>query len=90
MALTIDPGDLSRYLTLDGKVRGLEGQGWAWVYDNLLSIRQTVGWIVENRAIAVPEHSREFLERATHPESLRENAGRLGGGWLRLWERLYA
>ncbi len=90
VALTIAPGDLSGYLNPDGTVRGLEGQGWPWVYDNLLSVTQTVGWIEKKRAIAVPDDSRELVERATHPECLRDEAARMGGGWMRLWERLYA
>ena len=89
VALMINPGDLARYLTPDGRVRGLEGQGWAWVYDNLLSVGQTVGWIAENRLIVVPDDSRELVERATHPEFLRDKVTRMGAGWLQLWERLY-
>ncbi len=38
VALMIDPGHLAAYLAPDGRVRGRQQRGWAWVYDNLLSV----------------------------------------------------
>ena len=89
-AAMIDPGDLTRYLMADGSIRGREQQGWAWVYQNLLAVRQTTGWIADNGTITVPDDSRELVERSTHAEHLRGEAERLGGAWMRLWERLYS
>ncbi len=89
-ALMIDPGELAEYMTAEGRVHGRQRQGWAWVYDNLLSVAQTIAWIKVRGLIAVPDHSRELVERATHAGYLRSEAERLGGAWLRLWERLYS
>ena len=89
-AMMIDPGDLTEYITAAGQVHGREHQGWAWVYDNLLSVVQTIAWIEEHGIITVPDHSRELVERATHADYLRSEAKRLGSAWTRLWERLYS
>ena len=90
VALMIDPGDLTTYLAADGRVRGRQQQGWAWVYNNLLAVGQTIDWIVRNESITVPHDSRALVERATHADHLRGEAERLGGAWIRLWERLYS
>ena len=90
VALMIDPGHLAAYLAPDGSVRGRQQQGWAWVYDNLLSVGQAIDWIARNGSITVPDDSRELVERSTHADYLRAEAERLGGPWMRLWERLYS
>ena len=90
VTLMIDPGNLAAYLAADGRVRGLEQQGWAWVYDNLLSVGQTIDWIARKGSITVPDDSRELVERSTHADYLRSEAERLSGAWMRLWERLYS
>ena len=89
-ALMINPGDIAKYIMADGSVRGRMHQGWAWVYENLLSVRQTIAWISENGSITVPDDSRELVERSTHAAHLRSEAARLGSAWVRLWERLYS
>ena len=90
VAMMIDPGHLAAYLAPDGSVRGRQQQGWAWVYDNLLSVGQAIDWIARNGSITVPDDSRELVERSTHADYLRAEAERLGGQWMRLWERLYS
>ena len=90
VALMIDPGRLAAYLAPDGSVRGRQQQGWAWVYDNLLSVGQAIDWIARYGSITVPDDSRELVERSTHADYLRGEAERLGGQWMRLWERLYS
>ena len=71
VALMIDPGHLAAYLAPDGSVRGRQQQGWAWVYDNLLSVGQAIDWIARNGSITVPDDSRELVERSTHADYLR-------------------
>ena len=86
----IDPGDLEDYLAQDGRPLGRKGQGWPWVYRNLLSVAETLRWIKERGAITVPDDSRELVERASHADYLRDQAERHGGSWLALWRRLYS
>jgi CRISPR-associated endonuclease/helicase Cas3 len=52
-AVVIDPGDLNRYLLPKGKVVGYPGQGWAWVYNNLLSVRAPF-WLTESTSSPPP------------------------------------
>lgn len=88
-AWIIDPGDLDQYVTSDGKPLGREGQGWPWVYRNLLSVSETLDWIRTQGEIIVPDHSRALVERATHADHLREVADQAGEKWQALWRRLF-
>jgi CRISPR-associated endonuclease/helicase Cas3 len=88
-AVLIDPGPLDQYLLSKGRVVGRSGQGWPWVYRNLLSVKETLEWIAERKSVSVPEHCRELVERATHADYLRERASALGGFWTDLWRELF-
>jgi CRISPR-associated endonuclease/helicase Cas3 len=88
-AVVIDPGDLNRYLLPKGKVVGYPGQGWAWVYNNSLSVRATLDWLNEGRSISIPEDCRWLVERATHADYLRELGASLGVNWTDLWRNLF-
>ena len=88
-AVVIDPGGLDRYLQPRGKVVGYLRQGWAWVYNNLLSVRATLDWLSSSRRISIPEDCRLLVERATHADYLRELAGSLGDSWTDLWRNLF-
>jgi CRISPR-associated endonuclease/helicase Cas3 len=88
-AVVIDPGTLDRYLLPKGKVIGRLGQGWPWVYDNLLSVRATLDWLHSGRSISIPDDCRTLVERATHADYLREMAASLGGSWIDLWRNLF-
>lgn len=88
-ALMIDPGPLERYLSADGRVRGQEGQGWAWVYCNLLAVHETLAAVRESGSVTVPDDCRTLVERSTHADHLRDTATELGPAWLALWRRLY-
>ena len=85
----IDPGTLEQYLMPNGKVVGHRGQGWPWVYSNLLSVRATLDWVLSHGSISVPDDCRVLVERATHADFLREMAGSLGGHWTDLWRNLF-
>src|SRR4029077_1266891 len=73
-AVLIDPGPLENYLAPRGKVVGQAGQGWPWVYSNLLSVRATVDWLQVRKQITVPDDCRILVERATHADYLRKTA----------------
>jgi len=88
-AWIIDPGDLDQYVTHDGKPLGREGQGWPWVYRNILSVSETLDWVRTHGEIIVPDHSRVLVERATHADHLRGLADRAGERWQALWQRLF-
>jgi CRISPR-associated endonuclease/helicase Cas3 len=88
-AVMIDPGTLDRYLLPTGKVIGRPGQGWPWVYNNLLSVRATLEWLHLGRSISIPDDCRSLVERATHADYLREMAASLGGSWTDLWRDLF-
>jgi CRISPR-associated endonuclease/helicase Cas3 len=88
-AVMIDPGALDQYLLPKGKVRGRGGQGWPWVYNNLMSVRATLDWLHSRRSISVPDDCRSLVERATHADFLREMAAALGGNWTDLWRELF-
>jgi CRISPR-associated endonuclease/helicase Cas3 len=88
-AVVIDPGGLDRYLLPKGKVIGHRGQGWAWVYNNLLSVRATLDWLSSGRSISIPEDCRSLVERATHADYLRELGASLGVNWTDLWRDLF-
>ena len=88
-AVMIDPGSLDRYLLPKGKVLGRLGQGWPWVYNNLLSVRATLDWLHSSRSIAIPDDCRLLVERATHADYLRDMAKSLGGSWTDLWRELF-
>lgn len=82
-AWLIEPGDMGRYVSDDGRACGQQGQGWTWVYP-MLAVAATVEWIRAHERIRVPEDSRTLVERATHPAHLQEVADRMGAGWQRL------
>jgi CRISPR-associated endonuclease/helicase Cas3 len=88
-AVVIDPGGLDRYLLPRGKVVGHRGQGWPWVYNNLLSVRATLDWLSSGRSISIPEDCRSLVERATHADYLRELGASLGVNWTDLWRDLF-
>ena len=88
-AVLIDPGPLENYLAPRGKVLGQAGQGWPWVYNNLLSVRATLDWLQVRKQITVPDDCRILVERATHADYLREMAGSLGRRWTDLWRELF-
>lgn len=88
-AVVIDPGPLDQYLLPKGKVLGRPGQGWPWVYDNLLSVRATLDWLHSGRSISIPDDCRLLVERATHADCLRKTAASLGGSWTDLWRELF-
>ena len=87
--LLIEPGDLARRLDDKGRPRGLPGQGWPWVYRALLSVQQTLEWVRDHGAIVTPDHCRDLVERATHPDHLREIAEELGDQWPLHWQETY-
>jgi hypothetical protein len=80
---------LKTYLASRGKVLGRSGQGWPWVYSNLLSVRATLDWLQVRKQITIPDDCRILVERATHADYLREMAGSLGRGWTDLWRELF-
>jgi hypothetical protein len=88
-AVMIDPGTLDQYLLPKGKVIGHPGQGWPWVYNNLLSVRATLDWLHSGRSISIPDDRRSLVERATHADHLRKTAASLGGSWTDLWRDLF-
>jgi CRISPR-associated endonuclease/helicase Cas3 len=88
-AAMIDPGTLDQYLLPKGKVVGRAGQGWPWVYDNLLSVRATLDLLRSGRSISIPDDCRALVERATHADHLRKTAAMLGGRWTDLWRELF-
>lgn len=59
---------------------GVSEQGG--VYRNLLVVEATRRLIAEYSIWTIPEMNRMLVERATHPELLRELAESLGGHWL--------
>jgi CRISPR-associated endonuclease/helicase Cas3 len=88
-AVVIDPGTVDQYLLAKGKVIGRLGQGWPWVYNNLLSVKATLDWLHPGRSISIPDDCRSLVERATHADYLREMAAALGGSWTDLWRELF-
>jgi len=88
-AVLIDPGPLENYLAPRGKVLGQTGQGWPWVYSNLLSVQATLDWLRARKQITVPDDCRILVELATHADYLREMAGTLGRHWTDLWRELF-
>jgi CRISPR-associated endonuclease/helicase Cas3 len=89
VAVVINPGALDQYLLPKGKVVGRTGQGWPWVYNNLLSVRATLDWLRTAKGISIPEDCRTLVERATHADYLRDLATSIGGRWLDLWRELF-
>ncbi len=83
----------------DGSFAGLAGRparGFGdpdrAVYRDLLVLRATLDLVRSRPAVAIPDHNRELVERATHPEALRALAERLAAAddpaWLAHWEKL--
>jgi hypothetical protein len=87
--VVIDPGTLDQYLLPKGKVLGRPGQGWPWVYNNLLSVKSTLDWLHSGRPISIPGDCRALVEGATHADHLRQMADALGGSWTDLWRELF-
>jgi CRISPR-associated endonuclease/helicase Cas3 len=88
-ALVIDPGEVEQYIDLKGQPWGRPGQGWAWIYRNLLAVDQTMAFIRSRGRIVTPRDCRELVESATHAEHLREIAEVRGGRWVLLWRTIY-
>jgi hypothetical protein len=80
---------LDQYLLPKGKVLGRPGQGWPWVYNNLLSVKATLDWLRSGRSITIPDDCRALVERATHADYLQDLAASLGGSWIDLWRDLF-
>jgi len=87
--LVIGPGALDQYLLPNGRVLGRIGQGWPWVYNNLLSVRATLDWLGSGRSISIPDDCRPLVEQATHADYLHQMAALLGGSWTDLWRNLF-
>jgi CRISPR-associated endonuclease/helicase Cas3 len=88
-AIVIDPGTLDRYLLPNGRVLGRVGQGWPWVYNNLLSVRATLNCLRSGRSVSIPDDCRSLVEQATHADHLHQMAASLGGSWTDLWRNLF-
>jgi CRISPR-associated endonuclease/helicase Cas3 len=88
-ALLIEPGDLGTYIGDSGAVYGRPGQGWPWIYPNLLAVGATLDWVRKQGVVSVPQDSRQLVEQATHADLLRETAAARGGRWLALWSKLH-
>ena len=88
-AVVIGPGALDQYLLPNGRVLGRIGQGWPWVYNNLLSVRATLDWLGSGRSISIPDDCRPLVEQATHADYLHQMAALLGGSWTDLWRNLF-
>jgi CRISPR-associated endonuclease/helicase Cas3 len=88
-AVMIDPGPLDQYLRPNGEPQGQPGQGWPWVYRNILSVRSTLDWLGSGRSISIPDDCRALVERATHADYLRQIAESLGATWKRLWRNTF-
>jgi CRISPR-associated endonuclease/helicase Cas3 len=88
-AIVIDPGRLDRFIQQNGRPRGEAGQGWPWVYSNLLAVDETLQWIESRGEIVVPRDSRHLVEQATHADHLEDLAIQRGGRWETLWRWLY-
>jgi hypothetical protein len=77
-------GPLVQYVKDDGRVSWVDGHGWAFVYQNLLSVQATLDWITANGQIRVPEDSRRLVEGATHRDHLKEMADGRSPAWQAL------
>ena len=80
--LLLDPDELDAYLTGDRAKppRGLDGQGWGWIYP-VLPVAASLAWLrAAAGLVRLPEDGRAFVEAATHPEALAPLAER-GRAW---------
>jgi CRISPR-associated endonuclease/helicase Cas3 len=82
--IIVDAGDVDRIakavanLSQGKRVRMPAGAEWAYVYD-LISTVATMEWLEGRTVIRVPDDVREWVEIATHPESLDQVAA--AHGW---------
>ena len=69
---------------LDGSLlaHGLGVSNRGGIYVNLLGLEATRGLIADHVTWTIPAMNRMLVERATHPEMLRELSETLGGRWL--------
>ena len=69
---------------LDGALLayGLGVSNRGGIYVNLLGLEATRGLIADHVTWTIPAMNRMLVERATHPEMLRELSETLGGRWL--------
>ena len=69
---------------LDGLLlrHGLGVSNRGGIYVNLLGLEATRGLVVDHAMWTIPGMNRMLVERATHPQVLRELAETLGGNWL--------
>jgi CRISPR-associated endonuclease/helicase Cas3 len=94
-AYVIAPDDISTVVPvvlrlLDNKATKMPGgYEWAYVYQNLLSVHETLAWLRKHGSIRVPQDSRPLVESTTHPMHLATVAEHLGGAWNTLWQKLY-
>ena len=81
--IVIEPGDLDRIaeavarLSAKKRARMPAGGEWAYVYD-LVSTVATLEWLTGRTVIRVPDDVREWVEIATHPDSLDRVAAARG------------
>ena len=52
------------------------------VYHNAVAVLATRAWLAERGALAIPADNRSLVEAATHTESLKAIAARLGEPWV--------
>ena len=89
-AVVIDPGHLISICCRKERYVADAGQGWPWVYSNLLSVRATLDWLHSHQAnFRFPTIVATLVERATHADYLRDMAVELGGHWTDLWRELF-
>ena len=69
---------------LDGSLlaHGLGISKRGGIYVNLLGLEATRGLVADHSTWTIPAMNRMLVERATHPEVLRQLAESLGGRWL--------
>lgn len=79
--LTPDVASLDGYLQSNGEPRGPSGTGIGTVYDDLRILEATWRILTRTPRFEIPNASREFVERAVHPEALAALVQELGGNW---------
>ena len=75
--------ELAKYVDDGGEMRGGAPLGLGRVYRNVVGVLATREWLAERGRIHVPADNRPLVEAATHDESLRRLADRLGPPWPR-------
>lgn len=75
--------ELAEYVDANGEMRGRAPLGLGRVYRNVVGVLATREWLAERGGVHVPDDNRPLVEAATHDESLRRLADRLGPPWPR-------